>query len=319
MSRLVLVAALWLSMVCVASAQSMPEMHDMDHGAHAESPPTTPESPAPETGMHSPHDAHAPASDDHAAAADEAVGNEPAPEPPGDHAADGVFDPAAMQRAREQLRREHGRSLISKVMLNLGEYRVQDEGDQGYRWEGEARIGGNIHRLVLKSEGEGVVSAGLDSAELQALYSRAITPFYDLQAGLRQDFEPTTRRTYATLGFEGLAPYWFLTQGALFVSDRGDVLARLEGTYDIRLFQRLVLQPQLEINLAAQNVPEAEIGAGLSSLELGLRLRYEWRREFAPYVGFSYDRVFGETADLARAAGDGSSDYGFVAGLRAWF
>lgn len=314
MRQLLRSLALLLSFVWTASAQSMPEMHDMDHGAHSESPPATPESTSPETDVDSMHREHATAVE-----SDEVVGNEPAPEPPIDHAADGVFDPGAMETAREQLRREHGRSLISKVMLNLGEYRVQDKGDQGYRWEGEARIGGNINRLVVKSEGEGVVGSGLDSVELQALYSRAATPFFDLQAGIRQDFEPTTRRTYATLGFEGLAPYWFATQGAMFVSDRGDVLARLEGSYDIRLFQRFVLQPQAEINLSAQDVPEAEIGAGLSSIELGLRLRYEWRREFAPYLGFSYDQVFGETADLARASGDGSSEYGFVIGLRAWF
>ncbi len=314
MRKLALAAVLGLSLEWTASAQSMPEMHDMDHGTHSASPPTTSESPAPESDMGSMHRDHPMDVD-----SDEIVGNDPAPEPPADHAADGIFDPSAMEAAREQLRREHGRSLISKVMVNLGEYRVQDEGDQGYRWEGEARIGGNINRLVLKSEGEGIVSSGLESAELQALYSRAVTPFYDLQAGVRQDFEPTTRRTYATLGFEGLAPYWFLTQGALFVSDHGDVLARLEGSYDVRLFQRLILQPQAEINLSAQDVPEAGVGAGLSSIELGLRLRYELRREFAPYVGFSYDQVFGETADLARASGDGSSDHGFVVGLRAWF
>jgi len=314
MRGLVLAAALAFSIASAASAQSMPEMHDMDHGAHSAEPPPASESPSPEMDMDSMHPEHATEE-----ASDAVVGDEPAPAPPTDHAADGVFDPAVMEAAREQLRREHGRALITKVMLNLGEYRVQDKGDQGYRWEGEARIGGNINRLVLKSEGEGVVSSGLDSAELQALYSRAVTPFFDLQAGVRQDFEPTSRRTYATLGFEGLAPYWFLTQGALFVSDHGDVLARFEGSYDIRLFQRLILQPQAEINLAAQDVPEAGVGAGLSSIELGLRLRYELRREFAPYIGFSYDQVFGETADLARSDGDGSSDYGFVVGLRAWF
>ncbi len=263
--------------------------HEMDHGAMAESSP------------------------------DEAVGNEPAPDPPLDHAADGVFDPAEMLRAREQLSREHGRSLISKVMLNLGEYRVQPDGEDGYRWEAEGRLGGNINRLVVKSEGDGGVDSGLETAELQGLYSRAISPFFDLQAGVRQDFEPTTDRTYAVIGFEGLAPYWFGAQTALFVSDRGDVLARAEGSYDIRLFQRVVLQPQTELNLAAQDVPEAGIGSGLSSIELGLRLRYEIRREFAPYVGFSYDKLFGDTADFARDSDESSSSYGLLVGLRAWF
>lgn len=314
MRQFVLAAFLLLAFAWSASAQSSPEAHDMDHSVHSASPPEGHESPSSETDMDSLHHEHMTVPAD-----DEAVGDEPAPEPPTDHAADAIFDPEAMEAARAQLRREHGRTLLTKIMLNLAEFRVQDAGDQGYRWEGEARIGGYVNRLALKSEGEGVVSDGLESAELQALYSRALTPFFDLQAGIRQDFEPTRERTYATLGFEGLAPYWFMTQAALFVSDHGDVLARLEGSYDVRLFQRIVLQPQAEIGLSAQDVPEAGIGAGLSNIEVGLRLRYEWRREFAPYVGFSYDQVFGETADLARASGDGSSDYGFVVGLRAWY
>jgi len=180
-------------------------------------------------------------------------------------------------------------------------------------------VGGNINRLVIKTEGEGGVQSGLESAELHALYSRAISPFFDLQVGVRQDFEPTTRRTYAHVAFEGLAPYWFNVQGALFVSDHGDVLARTETSYDIRLFQRVVLQPQAEMNLAAQDVPEMGIGSGLTSLELGLRIRYELRREFAPYIGFTYDQLFGDTRNIARDSGDDSSNYGFVVGLRAWF
>ena len=307
-------AALCISLTSPAWAQSDSEMHDMHHGVHSAAPATEADSPQVEPDVRPM---------DHGTMAeplsDEAVVNEPAPEPPLDHAADGVFDPAQMQQSREQLRREHGRSLITKLMLNLGEYRMQPDGEDGYRWEGEGRLGGNIDRLVVKSEGEGGVDSGLETAELQGLYSRAISPFFDLQAGVRQDFEPTTDRTYAVIGFEGLAPYWFGTQTALFVSDRGDVLARAEGSYDIRLFQRLVLQPQAELNLAAQDVPEAGIGSGLSSIELGLRFRYEIKREFAPYLGYTFDKLFGDTADYARDSGEGSSDHGLVVGLRAWF
>jgi len=298
------------------SAEPDPEAHAGGHEGHGEAPPVAPEAPEPPAGDPSAHHHHAPAIDE---SPDEAVGDEPAPAPPRDHAADAVFDPAAMERARDQLRREHGRALISKLMLNLGEYRVQGDGPDGYRWDAEGRLGGYLHRLVVKTEGEGSVDSGLESAELQGLYSRAFSPFFDAQVGVRQDFEPTTKRTYAALGVEGLAPFWFNVQAALFVSDHGDVLARAEGSYDIRLLQRLVLQPQAEINVAAQDVPEAEIGAGLSTLELGLRLRYEIRRELAPYVGVSWDRAFGDTADLARKSGEGESSYGFVVGLRAWF
>ena len=121
------------------------------------------------------------------------------------------------------------------------------------------------------------------------------------------------------LGFEGLAPYWFEVEGAVFVSDRGDVRGRLEGYYDHRITQRLILQPRAELKFAAQDVPENRIGSGLSNAELGLRLRYEIRREFAPYVGVSWDRRFGDTARYARADGDRATSKSIVAGVRVWF
>jgi len=250
--------------------------------------------------------------------AEEQVGNEPPPPAPTDRAADRYFDPALMAAAREEVQREHGGSIISKVMLNLGEYQWRN-GEDGYRWEGEAWIGGDINRLVIKSEGEGGAHAGVGSAEVQALYSRALTPYFDLQVGVRQDFEPQPRRTYAVLGVEGVAPYWFDVNGALFLSNHGEVLGRLEGSYDLRLTQRLILQPRVETNLAAENIPEIGIGAGVSNVELGLRLRYEIRREFAPYIGISFDRKLGDTADFARADGEDPSQTSVVFGLRAWF
>jgi copper resistance protein B len=250
-------------------------------------------------------------------AAEEEVGNEPAPPPPTDHAADGVFDPAAMARARAQLQREHGGSVISKVMLSLGEYRVGD-GENGYRWEGEAWVGGDLNRFVVKSEGEGGED-GIEAAEVQALYSRAVGPYFDLQAGLRQDLQSGPKRTFATVGFEGVAPHWFETSGALFLSSKGEILARLEGSYDLRLTQRWILQPRIEANLSGQDIPELALGSGVSNIELGLRLRYEIKREFAPYVGASFERKFGGTADYARAMGEDVDGASFVIGVRAWF
>lgn len=248
---------------------------------------------------------------------DEEVGQEPAPTPPEDHAADKFFDPAIMADARGQLRKEHGGALTSKVMLNLGEYQIRD-GKNGYRWEGEAWFGGDVNRLVLKSEGEGVKS-DVEAGEMQALYSRAISPYFDLQAGIRYDFKPNPSRNYVTIGVEGIAPYWFETQSALFLSDHGELLGRLEGTYDLRLTQRWILQPRAEINLAAQNIPEIGIGSGISNVELGLRLRYEIRREFAPYIGLTYDSKLGDTADFARLRGEDASQTGVVIGVRAWY
>ncbi|MDP1630218.1 MAG: copper resistance protein B [Caulobacter sp.] len=254
---------------------------------------------------------------DHGASDDE-VGDEPAPPVPTDFAADTVFDPAAMAAARAQLRMEHGGSTISKVMVNLAEVQVRD-GENGYRWEGEAWIGGDLNRLVIKTEGEGGVSAGVEAAELQALYSRAVGPYFDLQAGLRQDLQSGPTHTYATVGFEGLAPYWFETSGALFLSRKGELLGRLEGAYDLRLTQRWILQPRIETNVSSQDIPELQLGSGVSNVELGLRLRYEVKREFAPYVGVSFERKVGGTADYARALDGDVEATSFVIGLRTWF
>jgi copper resistance protein B len=138
------------------------------------------------------------------------------PPAPHDHAADRFYDPAAMASARAQLRKEHGGATISMVMANLAEYQSRSGGG-GYRWEGQGWIGGDINRVVVKSEGEGTRRDGVDAAEIQGLYSHAIGPYFDLQGGVRQDFAPRGR-TYVTLGFQGLAPYWFDVSGALFLS-----------------------------------------------------------------------------------------------------
>jgi len=240
----------------------------------------------------------------------------PAPPPPTDHLADEVFDPAAMDRARAVLRQEHGGARGSRLMANLLEYQARRGGD-GYHWDGEAWFGGDLDRLVLKSEGEGD-RHGVEAGEVQALYSRAVGLYTDLQAGVRQDIEPRSR-TYATVGFETLLPYWIEAGGALFLSSKGEVLGRAEAAIDWRLTQRLILQPRAELNFAAQDIAETATGSGLSDGELGLRLRYEVRREFAPYAGVTWARRFGRTADYARAQGREVSDARFVVGLRAWF
>ena len=246
------------------------------------------------------------------------AGNAPAPEAPVVNYADRIWGQAAMVPSRDLLMREHGGGSFSMVMLDLAELQVRN-GRDGYRWEGEAWFGGDINRLTVKTEGEGGFGEGVDAAEVQILYSRAIGPYFNLQAGVRQDIRPTPARTYATLGFEGLAPYWFELEGALFLSNKGDLLARLEGYYDQRITQRLIVQPRAEVNASAQDVPENGLGSGVTDAELGLRLRYEIVREFAPYVGVSWERKLGDTARLARAAGEGTGGFAFVAGIRAWF
>jgi copper resistance protein B len=251
-------------------------------------------------------------------ASDPEIPNAPPPPPPKDHASDRFFDPAAMAASRAQLRREHGGEPWSMVMANLAEYQARQRGG-GYRWEGEASFGGDINRFYLKSEGEGSNREGVEAAEVQALYSRAIGPYFNLQAGVRQDFRPNPDRTYATVGFEGLAPYLFDISGAAFLSTKGEVLGRLEGYEDFRITQRLILQPRAELNLSAQDVPELGVGSGITNLELGLRLRYEITRQVAPYIGMSYDRKFGATADFARARGERAGTPSLVFGVRTWF
>jgi copper resistance protein B len=245
------------------------------------------------------------------------AGNAPAPAAPEPNYADRVWGREAMTGARKALRSEHGGGTFSQVMLDIAELQIR-KGREGYRWEGEGWFGGDIDRLVVKSEGEGSFGEAVESAEVQALYSRAIGPYFNLQAGVRHDFEPKAR-SYAAFGIEGLAPYWFEVEAHAFVSTKGDVLGRLAASYDQRITQRLILQPRIEFNLAAQDVIESGIGAGLSDAEFDLRLRYEIVREFAPYIGISHSSKFGRTARFARADGEDPSATTFVVGIRAWF
>jgi copper resistance protein B len=240
------------------------------------------------------------------------------PPVPTDRAADAIYGPAAMGMARHHLALHHGSQSFSMVMLNIAELKIKD-GHDAYEWGGEAWYGGDINRLVVKTEGEGALDGGVESAEVQALYSRAIGPYFDLQAGLRYDFAPDPSRVYAAVGFEGLAPGFFDVEGTLFLSDRGELMGRLEGYYDQRITQRLILQPRAEMNFAAQDSADIGVGAGLSEAEIGLRLRYDIAREFAPYVGVQYERVFGKTRDFLRDEGEATGGWSFLAGIRAWF
>lgn len=199
------------------------------------------------------------------------------------------------------------------------EYRAGDDGDDSFNWDVQGWIGGDYRKLWLKSEGETAVPGHLEDAETQLLYSRLLTDFFDIQAGIRYDFQPRPQRGFAVLGLHGLAPYYIEMDAAVFVSDEGEVSARLEAEYELLLTQRLVLQPSFETNMAVQDVSERGIGSGINDIELGLRLRYEVRREFAPYIGINWERELGETADLARDDGEDDDALSLVAGIRFWF
>ncbi|MCG2841476.1 copper resistance protein B [Sandaracinobacter sp. RS1-74] len=234
------------------------------------------------------------------------------------HAADAVFGVATMAPARETVRKEHGDIKSGMILIDQLEA-VIGKGKDGYAWNAQGWYGGDIDRLWVKTEGESRFGESLESAEVQALWSRALDPWWNLQAGIRQDFGAGPDRTYAVVGVQGLAPYWFEVDGALFLSDKGDVTARLEAEYDQRLTQKLILQPAAELNFSAQDVPELGVGAGLTTAELGLRLRYEFVPEFAPYVGVKYERAFGDTADFRRARDEKAGGWQLLIGIRSWF
>ncbi|MEZ5895414.1 MAG: copper resistance protein B [Parvularculaceae bacterium] len=234
-------------------------------------------------------------------------------------AADQYWDPAAMADARRAVQKQHGATTNYFAQGDRLEYRT-NEGEPKFLWDAQGWWGGDRNKLWLKSEGEySFEEDSFEEAEIQALWSRAITRFFDFQAGVRHDFAPGDDRTFGVLGVQGLAPYWFEVDAALFISDEGDVSARIEVEYELLLTQRLILQPRSELNFAIQDVPQYSIGSGLSSVELGARLRYEIKREFAPYIGVDWTRSIGETADFVRADGRDPSGISFVAGVRLWF
>ncbi|WP_411291053.1 copper resistance protein B [Sphingorhabdus sp.] len=246
------------------------------------------------------------------------VGNVPAPAPPGDHAADAIFGSDIMARSRKELAYEVGGMGYSLVTIDLLEVGVQ-KGSESYRFEGEAFTGGNINRFGIKFEGEGAFGERIDDLELQALYSRAIAPYWNLQAGVRYDLKPDPSRTYLVAGVEGIAPYWFKVNAAGFVSNKGEVRARLEASYDQRITQSLILQPRIEANVAFQDIRAIGVGSGLTDFEAGLRLRYEIEQEIAPYIGVEWRKQTGATARFSRVAGEDPETISLVAGIRIWF
>ena len=232
-------------------------------------------------------------------------------------AADAIWGAEAMAPERQRERKMHGDFPVLWVQGDRFETQVHDGAD-GFLWDLQGYYGDTTSKLWFKSEGEAVFGEKVEHAEVQALWSKAISPYWDLQAGLRQDLAgPAT--THAVIGIQGLAPYMFEVDAALFLSHRGDITAKIEGELDQRITRRLILQPRGELKLSAQDIPLLGIGAGLDKAELGLRLRYEIIREFAPYVGIEQSWKVGGSADYARAKGEGTSATSLVAGIRFWF
>ena len=232
--------------------------------------------------------------------------------------AEDFYDPAAMAAAREAVRQNHGDSLNYLVIGERLENQVHD-GNSNLVWEAQGWVGYDLDKLWLKTEGHyDIDNNQTEEFEFQALWSHAISPFWDIQAGWRHDFEDTDR-DYAVIGLMGLAPYWFEMDSAAFISEDGDISARLEAEYEMRFTQRLILQPRMELNYAFNDDMQAGIGQGLHKAHLGLRLRYEFKREIAPYLGIAWEKSFGDTAEMLQAAGKENSEASLVMGIRLWY
>lgn len=230
-----------------------------------------------------------------------------------DEQVEGTFVPTVMPEAK-----------FAKLMIDRLEYAWGDDEDT-LNWDAKFWYGGDYNRLVIETEGEDIQDGG-EGGELESfdvLYSRMIDTFWAVQmgAGYQREYGPGPdhERGSLVLALHGLAPYWFETDATLRLNEGGSVSAEVEFEYDWLLSQRLILQPRFTTYLSSEEDEDFGIGQGLNSAQVGLRLRYEFRREFAPYIGVYYNRKFGDTADLAEAEGEHTSGTFVVAGVRMWF
>jgi copper resistance protein B len=207
--------------------------------------------------------------------------------------------------------------LLVWVMVNEAEVAPTDGADS-LSLDAEAWVGYDLNKLWFKTTAEHA-DGDTEDAEVQLVYSRAIARYWDFQAGWRRNMAPGPDRDWGSIGLKGLAPYFFEVDAEFFVGERGRVAARLDIEYEVLFTQKLIMTPEIEVNIFSKDDAAVRSGSGVSDLELGLRLRYEIRREFAPYIGVNWLKQFGHTADFTRADGGDSSDVQFVAGVRAWF
>ena len=211
----------------------------------------------------------------------------------------------------------HGTSIQSYWLLDRLEVSDADNGT-ALGWEAMAWVGGDIQRIWLRSEGE-AVDGRIEHGDLEVLYGRSVRPWWDVLAGVRQDVGGGPSRTWAAFGVQGLSPYKFEVAATAYIGQGGRTALRAEAEYDTLLTNRLILQWRAEANAYGKADPLAGIGSGLSTVELGARLRYEVTRQFAPYIGIEHNRAFGNTTDLRRASGHDVGDTRIVVGVRIWF
>jgi len=210
------------------------------------------------------------------------------------------------------------RPILAHVIFNQLEGRWNGTNTE-FRWDGQGWVGTDYDKLWIKSEGTLQSNGTLDDGQQQSLYDRAITTYFDLQGGLRSDLDSRPTRNWAAFGIQGLAPYFFDLELTGYVSGQGHLAAKLEASYDLLITQRLILQPEIELNLYSKADPARLVGAGFSDIDTGLRLRYEFSRKFAPYLGVVYEGRFGQSASYARRLGESTGDFRFAFGMRIWF
>jgi copper resistance protein B len=206
--------------------------------------------------------------------------------------------------------------IFYHVLLNELEGRFGTS--NSFRWSGEAWAGTDENRIWLRSEGF-LTNGQLEDGQQELFYSRPISTYFDAKIGARYDLDSLPGRGWGALGIEGLAPLFFRVAATGYVSGDGHLAAKLEGSYDLLITQRLILQPLVEMNFYTKDDPARQLGSGLSDIDAGLRLRYEITRKFAPYVGVTYDGKFGGTAAYARANGAPTDELRVAVGVRAWF
>ena len=202
------------------------------------------------------------------------------------------------------------------AMLDQFEGRFGSE--NSLRWDGEAWTGTDTHRLWLKSEGE-LTKSKLEDGQQEAYYSTPLSTYFDLQVGGRYDLDDRSGRGWGAVGVEGLAPLFFRVAATAYASDEGHFAAKFAGNYDLLITQRLILQPMAEVNIYTKSDARRGVGSGLSDLDIGLRLRYEIDRKFAPYVGVTYEKKFGQTGKFAAASGGNTDALRVAVGVRAWY
>ena len=214
---------------------------------------------------------------------------------------------------------EMGNDIFAHALFNQLEGRT-DGSNSEFRWDGEGWIGTDTNRAWFKSEGS-ASDGGVSDGDIEALYDRPLPRlrYFDGQIGVREDVDSGPHRTWLGLGIEGLAPGFFQFEPTLYIRDGGHIAGRVTGSYDLLLTQRLIAQPQIEMNFYSRRDPASLLGTGLTDLDTGVRVRYEIRRKFAPYAGFAYMRDFGETARLVREAGQYAIAARFIFGVRIWY